>query len=47
MLKTQLVVETIGKPMLEVLSESEQRIFFETLFSRIFELYRASREQQD
>lgn len=47
MLKTQLFVETIGKPTLEVLSESEQRIFFETLFSQISQLYQESRAQQD
>ncbi len=38
MLKTELEVVTIGKPDITALSESEQRMFFETLFARVLEL---------
>ncbi len=39
MLKTELSIETIGEPNIQALSESEQRIFFETLFTSIVNLY--------
>ena len=39
MLKTELSIETIGEPNIQALSESEQRIFFETLFTSIMNLY--------
>ena len=38
MLKTELAVKTIGQPSIQVLSESEQRTFFETLFANILKL---------
>jgi len=37
-LKTELEVVTIGKPDIMTLSESERRMFFETLFARVLEL---------
>ena len=40
MLKTELSIEIIGEPNIQALSESEQRIFFETLFNNIMNLYR-------
>ncbi len=43
MIKTELVVETVGSPNLQELSEIERRIFFETLYARIKEL----KEKQD
>ncbi len=39
MLKTELSIETIGEPNIQALSENEQRIFFETLFTSIMNLY--------
>ncbi len=37
--KTQLIeVRAIGEPSIEALSESEQEVFFTTLFKRIQEL---------
>lgn len=39
MLKTELKVESIGLPNIRALSDSEQRAFFETLFSSIMSLY--------
>ena len=38
MLKTEILIETIGEPNIQALSESEQRTFFDTLFERIMEL---------
>ena len=38
MLKTELEVVTIGTPDIMKLPESEQRIFFETLYARVLEL---------
>lgn len=42
MLKTELKVESIGEPSIQALSESEQRMFFETLFASIMNLYKQS-----
>ncbi len=39
MLKTELSIETIGEPNIQALNESEQHIFFETLFNSIINLY--------
>ncbi len=38
MLKTELIIETIGQPNIQVLSESEQHTFLETLFANILKL---------
>lgn len=38
MLKTELKIETIGQPNIQVLSESEQHTFFESLFANILKL---------
>ena len=38
MLKTELVIETIGEPSLQVLPEIEQRTFFETILERIVQI---------
>ena len=39
MLQTNLNVITVGEPNLDVLSNGENRTFFETLFSRIVEIH--------
>ncbi len=44
MLKTELIIQTIGEPNIQALSESEQRIFFDTLFASIMQLYKQSKE---
>lgn len=38
MLKTELKIETTSEPNIQVLSESEQHAFFETLFANILKL---------
>jgi hypothetical protein len=38
MLKTKFIIETIGEPDIQALSESEQRTFFEMLLAHIAEL---------
>ncbi len=38
MLTTKSNVVSVGKPDITSLSESEQRIFFQTLYSRVLEL---------
>ena len=38
MLKTELEVIAIGEPNLSALTESERRLFFETLYARVLEL---------
>ena len=38
MLKTELEIVTVGTPDIAILSENEQRIFFETIFARVLEL---------
>ena len=45
MLKTNLIVEAIGKPEISALSESEKKSFFETLLSDITALYEKSLKQ--
>lgn len=42
MLKTTMTVEVINEPSIQVLSESEQRAFYDTLLARIFELYKSA-----
>ncbi len=44
LLKTELIIQTIGEPNIQALSESEQRIFFDTLFANIMQLYKQSKE---
>ena len=39
MLQTHLNVIAVGEPNLDVLSDGEKRSFFESLFSRIVEIY--------
>lgn len=39
MLQTNLTVIAVGEPNLNVLSDGEKRSFFESLFSRIVEIY--------
>lgn len=43
MLKTELSIETIEEPNIQALSESEQQIFFETLFNSIVNLYQQNK----
>lgn len=38
MLNAELKIETIGQPNIQVLSESEQHTFFETLFANILKI---------
>ena len=38
MLTTKLNVVSVGKPDITALSESEQRVFFQTLYLRVLEL---------
>ncbi len=44
LLKTELIIQAIGEPNIQALSESEQRIFFDTLFANIMQLYKQSKE---
>ena len=46
MLKTELKIETVGKPDLTALPKSVQDTFLESLLSRISELYRESLPKQ-
>lgn len=38
MLKTELKIETIGRPNIDILSKSEQHTFLETLFANILKV---------
>ena len=40
MLQTNLNVIAVGEPNFDVLTDSEKRSFFETLFSRIVEIHK-------
>ena len=40
MLKTELAIEIVGEPSIQVLTESEQKMFYDTLLARILELYK-------
>ena len=44
MLKTELEVVTIGEPNVSALTDSEQRLFFETLYQRVMELAKEKKE---
>ena len=44
MLKTELEVIAIGEPNLSALTESERRLFFETLYARVLELAKEKKE---
>ena len=44
MLKTELEVIAIGEPNLSALTESERRLFFETLYARVLELAKEKEE---
>ena len=44
MLKTELEIVTVGTPDIAMLSENEQRIFFETIFTRVLELAKERKE---
>ena len=44
MLKTELEVIAIGEPNLSGLTESERRLFFETLYARVLELAKEKKE---
>ena len=45
MLKTELEIVTVGTPDIAMLSENEQRIFFETIFARVLELAKVRNEK--
>ena len=47
MLKTELNIETVGKPDITALSENEQTSFFEALLANITELYEQNLSQQN
>lgn len=38
MLKAELEIEVVGEPDITALTDSERRLFFETLFMRVLEL---------
>ena len=38
MLKTELLIETLGEPDIAIMGEFEQSVLFETLFERIVKL---------
>ena len=44
MLKTELEIVTVGTPDITALSENEQRIFFEIIFTRVLELAKERKE---
>lgn len=44
MLKTELEVIAIGELNLSALTESERRLFFETLYARVLELAKEKKE---
>ena len=44
MLKTELEIVTVGTPDITALSENEQRIFFETILTRVLELAKERKE---
>ena len=43
-LKTELEVIAVGKPDITALTESERRLFFETLYARVLELAKEKKE---
>lgn len=44
MLKTELEVIAIGEPNIAALTDSERRLFFETLYARVLELAKEKKE---
>lgn len=46
MLKTELNVETVGKPDIAAMTESEQTSFLDSLYESIVEAYKESLSQQ-
>ena len=47
MLKTELKVINIGKPDITALSETERKVFIETLLERIKHIYEENHKQQN
>ena len=45
MLHTELNVVAVGEPDLEALTDGEKRTFFESIFSRIVELYKQTQTE--
>ena len=45
MLQTNLKVVAVGEPDLEVLTDGGKRSFFESIFSRIVELYQQTQTE--
>ena len=45
MLQTNLKVVAVGEPDLEALTDGEKRTFFESIFSRIVELYQQAQTE--
>lgn len=43
-LKTELEIVAVGKPNIAELTDSERRLFFETLFARVLELAKEKKE---
>lgn len=46
MLKTELTIETVGKPDITAMTESEQTSFLDSLYESIVETYKESQKQQ-
>ena len=44
-LKTELEIEVVGTPDITALTDSERRLFFETLFMRVLELAKEKKEK--
>ena len=45
MLKTMLQVIAVGEPDIETISDTQKHAFFETLFSKIVELYKETQNK--
>ena len=43
-LKTELEIVAVGEPNIAALTDSERRLFFETLFARVLELAKEKKE---
>lgn len=44
MLKTEFEIVTVGTPDITALTDSERRLFFETLYARVLELAKEKKE---
>ena len=44
MLKTELEIVAVGEPNIAALTDSERRLFFETLYLRVLELAKEKKE---